>query len=323
VASLTHADLLTRIANRLRIPASNTTETAKLTALMNDAYRSIAMAHPTWWWLLDRQVVNTTAEVTTGTVAATNGSTSITFSDAPAASVAGAKIVVTGNTDDPAVAYRISAHTAAQTGATLDAAYTGTTVTESAFHVWTDEYSVAADTNRIVSILQGPATLREVGWREMDELKARDNARSGAPEFWSLRNFATSGDPTTQRRLVLHPYPDQSYRLEATYVQSLNTEVSSTTRFLIPDDYVDVLLHATLADGYPIFLNDTQRGLYHRQKADALLGRMIATQRTYEDAPAIQPAVAGYRSFYRRTSRMTPANVSLGQSAFARWPYVP
>lgn len=317
MASLTHSDLLTRIANRLRIPTSNTTETAKLTALMNDAYRAIATAHPTWWWLIDRQIVNTTAPVDDGTIAATAGSTTITFSSAPTSSVAGRKIVITENTDDP-VAYRIASHTANVTTATLDAAYTGTDVTTSDFVVHHDEYDLAADTNRVVRVKRPGAQrpLDEVDPDQMDTLRATE--RTGPPEAWAIFNFDTSGDPTTQKQLCLWPYPDDTYRLEVDYVQSLNTEVSSTTRFLIPDDYVDVLLHATLADGYPIFLNDVQRGLYHQKKADAILGRMIATQRSYDPAPTIQPRDM-YRGFYSSARRITPANADLGQY-FDRWP---
>jgi hypothetical protein len=318
VASLTHADLQTRIANRLRISTSHSAELTKLTALMNDAYRAVATAHPTWWWLEDRQIVNTVAELTTGTVAATNGSTTITFSDAPAATQAQKKILIDG--DGQTALYRISTHTAGQASATLDAAYTGTTVTAAAFHVWKDEYDVAADTNRILSILRSGTSvpMRQVSGAEMDRLKMND-ASEGPPRVYCLRNFDTSGDPTTQRQLVVHPFPDDTYRLEIAYIQSLNTEVSGSTRFLIPDDYVDILLHATLADGYPIFLNDTARGQVHRQRADALLARMIATQRTYDPAPTIQPAAGMYRGFYSRARRVTTSNADLG-SYFDRWP---
>lgn len=323
MASLTQSDLQTRIANRLRISTSHTAELTKITALINDAYRTVATAHPTWWWLLDRQVVNTSDDVTTGTIAATNGSTAVTFSSAPTVSVAQRKLFIDGNTDDPNAAYRIASHTASATAATLDAAYTGTTVTASAFQVYHDEYDLASDTNRIVSILRAGyrKPLRPIGIAEMDALKAYDTA-TGPPHVYCLRNFDTSGDPTTQKQLVVHPYPDATYRLEISYVQALNTEVSGTTRFLIPDDYVDVLLHMTLADGYPIFLNDVVRGEVHRRKADGLLGRMIATQRTYDDAPVLQPATAGYRNFYRRKATVSAATADLG-SYFDRWPNQP
>ena len=65
MASLTHSDLLTRCANALRIPTSNTTETAKVTALMNEVYRDIGARYPAWWWRRKRQTV--TYRITSGT----------------------------------------------------------------------------------------------------------------------------------------------------------------------------------------------------------------------------------------------------------------
>ena len=271
-----------------------------------------------WWWTFDRQIVNTSASITTGTIAATNGSTTVTFSSAPAVSVAGRKLFITSNSDDPA-GFRIASHTAAATTATLDAAYTGTTVTASDFAIYHDEIDLAADTGEIKSILRAGrhGTLREIGPSAMDARKST-GVRVGPPENYCVRNFSTSGDPTTVRKLVVDPFPDTTIRLEIGYYQTLNTEVSGSTRFLLPDDNVDVLLHMTLADGYPIFLNDSIRGAQEGKKADAILTRLIAQQRRYDDAPAIQPAMAGYRGFYRSARRVSSATADLG-SYFDRW----
>ena len=320
MASLTYSDLETRIANHLRLPTSNTAEMTKIGAIANEVYRDIGLKYPNWWWLRKAGVVNTTADVTTGTLAATNGSTGITFSSAPTDSATGKVISVTENVLDSGAFYRIASHTAASVSATLDAAYTGTTVTTSAFVVYQDQYSLPTDLKYIREIRRYGVVplLQKIGPEEMDRIKAYDTS-VGKPAVWTVRDFATSGDPTTAQRLIVHPYPDDTYRLELSYLQTLNTEVSSTTRFLIPDDYIQILIYGTLSRAYPIMLADTTRGLYYAGLYNSVLDQLVATQRTYEDLPATQPRDV-YRRFYHQQRRRGHASL---RSLFGRFPNEP
>lgn len=320
MATLTYSDLQTRIANHLRLPTSNTTEMTKIQAIANEVYRDIGLRNPNWWWLRKHAVINTVADVTTGTLAATNGSTTITFSTGPTDSAAGKVVLVTGNVLDSGAIYRISTHTAGATTATLDAAYTGTTVTASAYAVYQDRYNLATDTKDVREIrrygLVSP--LRRVGPEEMGEVKALDTS-VGKPLVWTVLDFSTTGDPTTARQLIVHPYPDDTYRLDLDYTQSLNTEVSSTTRFLIPDDYSQVLIYGTLSRAYPIMLSDPTRGLYFAGLFNAAMDSMVAAQRLYEGLPTTQP-LDTYRRFYHRQRRRGHATL---RSWFGRWPAEP
>ena len=317
MASLTYSDIETRCANHLRLPTSNTTEMTKLAAIINEVYRDIGLANPNWWWLRKFSVVNTVADVTSGTLAATNGSTTITFSTGPTASAAGKVILVTGNVDDASAVYRISAHTAAATTATLDAAYTGTTVTASAFAVYQDRYNLPTDLKDIRELRRFGLVkpLRRVGPEEMDRVKSYDQS-VGKPLLWTIRDFSTTGDPTTARQLIVHPYPDATYRLDVNYTQSLNTELSGTTRPLIPDDFSQILIYGTLSRAYPILMGDAaaNRGLYYAGLFNAGLEKMIATQRGYEDLPSTTPLDV-YRRFYHRGRRQGTL-----RSLFGRYP---
>lgn len=317
MASLTYSDLQTRVANRLRIPTSNTTEMTKLQAVINDVYRRICAKYD-WWWLYDRQVIVTSNDITTGTVSVTSGSTSVTFSSAPSVSVAGRILHVPGNATELG-RFRISTHTAATTAATLESAYTGSTDTAAGYSVWQDRYDLGADVGKVLWIVrQGYVEpLALISPQEMDRLKAYDTSE-GAPHFAAVYGFDTEGDPTTQRQLHIHPYPDDTYTLVVNYRQTLNTEVSSTTRFYIPDDWVFVLEDGALADGYPIFLNDDVRGQLYQQRFLDGLNLMVARQREQEGNPQIVPA-DNYRSFYQRGRRVTPGTADLG-SYFDRWP---
>lgn len=319
MASLTYTDIQTRCANHLRLPTSNTTEMTKLQALVNEVYRDIGMAYDNWRWLRKHAVLNTVAVVETGTLAATKGSTTITFSSGPTATAAGKVILVTGNVDDP-VAYRISAHTAGATTATLEAAYTGTTVTASAFKLYQDRYNLATDTKAIREIRRYGRVdpLRIVGPEVIDQAKIIDTSE-GTPMLVALRDYSTTGDPTTAKQLLVHPYPDDTYQLQIEYTQSLNTEVSGSTRFLCPDDYLQVLIYGTLSRAYPIMLADTTRGLYYAGLYNRAVDRMVATERQQEGFPTTVPADT-YRRFYHRERRRGHATL---RSQFERWPSEP
>ena len=157
--------------------------------------------------------------------------------------------------------------------------------------------------------------LRIGGADELDTLKNFDTS-VGKPLLVALRDFSTTGDPTTARQLIVHPYPDATYRLDVEYLQTLNTEVSSTTRFLIPDDYIQVLIYGALSRAFPIVLADTQRGLYYAGLYNEALGQMVATQRQQEGFFTTQPEDT-YRRYHRRDRRLGRSSL---RSLFGRYP---
>ena len=137
----------------------------------------------------------------------------------------------------------------------------------------------------------------------------------GKPQAYSVFDYACVGDPTSQRLLQIHPYPDDTYRLEVFYKQNLNTELSGTTRPFIPDDYSQVLIYGTLARAYPVFMNDVERGKYYGELFNDVLALMAAQQKEYaHDQPGLAP-----ENDYRRNRRRPSAGVSMG-SYFDRWP---
>ncbi len=101
-----------------------------------------------WYWARKHPpgVFNTEAEITTGTVSVTKGSTTLTFSSAPAASVAGWRIRINSLAPVP----RVSAHTAGQTTATLDAAWTEDSQSAVTYKLFKIEYTLATDFLRFV-----------------------------------------------------------------------------------------------------------------------------------------------------------------------------
>lgn len=93
-------------------------------------------------------IVNLEPPYSTGTVVATINSSAITFSVAPAPSVAGFQFKVQGQPE----VYRIAAHTAGATAATLDSIYVGDqNETAGIFDVFKLRYSLGSDVLGIVT----------------------------------------------------------------------------------------------------------------------------------------------------------------------------
>lgn len=125
---------------------------------LNLAYRKIVsgsceldpLATEDWIWARSRapKIITLQPLVETGTVNVSNNSTSITFSVAPAASVADWHIKCADHGD----VFRISSHTGGNTSATLDSVFTGTSSATSSYKLFKLEYSVgSSDILKILS----------------------------------------------------------------------------------------------------------------------------------------------------------------------------
>lgn len=312
-ANLTFSDIQTRVANQLRIPTTNTSEVAKIAALINEVYRDV-WAVQDWWFLVKRGVINTVARYDTGTISVTNGSTAATLSSSPAVglgSFTGRVLLTIGDVSDNNAVYRISSHTAGSTTITLDAAYTGDDNTTATYKIYQDSYSAPVDLGKLLKPKRYGRSfpMEPIGMGDMADIKSSDQSE-GKPAVFSLIDFATTGDPTTARQLVVHPYPDATYRIEFTYKQQLNTELSGTTQPLIPDEYRHILVYGALARGYPVLLADTDRGTYFQNLFNDVLRLIAGANREYgQDAPQLTPV---QNDRMMNTHRRPRGRVSLG-----------
>lgn len=121
---------------------------------LNRAYRALWMGgtefDPTineeWWWLQSRGTLVLQPTNTSGTVAVTNNSAAVVFSEAKTFDLtSGWYLKVTGETD----VYRFSAQDANQSNATLDSVFTGDTDTGASFTLFKLEYDLGGDVLRL------------------------------------------------------------------------------------------------------------------------------------------------------------------------------
>ena len=319
--NLQFADISTRVMNNLRLPVTNLTEQAKVNALINEVYRDLYLKHD-WWFLVKFKAINTSPVIESGTVAVTQASTTITFSTAPQqysanVSIANYVFMVPGQANDPSAVYRIASHTSGALTATLDTAYTDTTATGLAFKVYQDKYALPADCGKVLNVTRYGEfhPVQRVGVEAIQQVKQADTT-ANRPQMYTVYDFVTTGDPTTQRWLWVHPYPDKSYRMDVYYKQQLNTEASCTDEIFFPDEYRQMLIYGALARAYPIFHKDLERGRFFQSLFNDLLALAVAQHKEYAaDKSAVAPE-PGYRARQRR-----PRTAYTLGSYFDRLPY--
>lgn len=194
-------------------------------------------------------VVQTVTDYTTGTVATTSGSVTITFSATIAATKAGQYIQTSSSNDW----YKISTHTAGTATATLEIAAI-TTAAAATYTIRKFYYSTDSTLDRILAIKQAilPYQLVETGPEYFDAYNP-GHLSSGTPRFYMPSGLDSSGYPQFQ----LWPNPDAVINLSVDYLKvatdmSLDADVS-----VIPAKWAtSVLLDGAEMEAFQ-FLDDT------------------------------------------------------------------
>jgi hypothetical protein len=317
--ALTTTDVMTRVMNNLRLPNTVGSEQYnRVLAILNEVYREI-LGKYVWRFLLKRLVFNTTPRYDAGTLTLTYNSTYATLSGPAVSSLLNRKVIIGGQASDSGAVYRIASHSANTSEIQFDAAYTGASLASTSYEIYQDEYNLATDCARVMFMTRFGFTnlFNIIGNQEMMRVKQFDTT-VGEPMAATLMDFATSGDPTTQRVVMLHPYPDLAYRLEARYKQGGNAELSGTAKPLLPDEWIQVLIYGASARAYVIVQDDLQKATFFTQLFNDNLNLMVAQQREWEGYGGIVPKDQ-HRGFYTTSNRETAATGDLG-TLFDRWP---
>lgn len=238
---------------------------------INNAQQSILRAAE---WPFNRAssplVVQTVTDYTTGTVATTAGSTTITFSSAPSTSKTGYFIQTSSSNDW----YRITAHTAASTTATLEIAAL-TTATAATFIVRKFYYSTDSTVDRIIQIFQDvlPYQLIETTPEYFQSFNPGFLA-SGTPRLYCMAGMDSSGYP----QLRLWPSPDTAINLRIDYYKVAADMSSDSDVSVIPAKWhTTVLLEGAKAQAFS-FLDDARMA-----NSVAIFDRMIEEMKTESD----------------------------------------
>lgn len=316
----TFQTIWTAVMNRIRMPVTNTAELVKVKQIVNDVYRDVLLQED-WYWSIKRHVFNTASAYDAGTIEVIEGSTAFTLSDTPTTglgSFAGRKLMVTAGTQDSNAVQRIATHIAALATGLLDLEYTNPSSSTAGFHIYQDEYDLPTDFLSLVDFqrfgYQLPA--RPIGPRDMLALKG-SNTAVGKPQAYTVLDYDTTGTPTTQRQLWVHPYPDKTYRMEVYYRRQATEMVSAEDQPAMPEEHRHVLIDGAAAVCYSVMLADDARGQVWQQRFVEGVNRMATQHReTTGQKPRIVP-LDSHRSWFKGR-RVSPGARDSG-SWFDRW----
>lgn len=209
-------DIYTAILELLKIQASDTTTLNRIKRDINIAYEDVISRHE-WWWNRSLTTLQLPAKITTGTISVTSGSTTVTFSSAPAASVAGYRLKIGSSSD----VYNVSTHTGGATTAVLTIAYIGNTDTDLTYKCWKDYVLLPTDCKETVmvqhSVYADP--VEELGLEDFRRVVAQQPDREGPPLYYTTDDFDSAG----KRKLRYWP---------AVYATKLNLDVDYTMNFV-------------------------------------------------------------------------------------------
>lgn len=185
-----------------------------------------------------------------GTVSATLGDSTITFSSVIANSVAGWHIKIDGEDD----VFRINSHTAGTATANIDTGFTGTTVSAATFKLMKLEYEVGGgELLRLVSpfrVFQSSNYTDDykiygISPDKFDQLYPLSRIQSGIPECFKV--VKTRGNTAT---IIFNRYLDTEYlKVEYDYTEKPDvlTTSSTTDDIFVPDEWRYIIADFALA----------------------------------------------------------------------------
>lgn len=250
---MTFTTLKARIAGETGL--DTTTDDTLLGTWANTAYKSI-LGSFRWPWLLKNSIIQTVADITTGTVSIAANGTSGTFSSGPAASVANQYMIQFPTYSDDW--YLISAHIAAGTAFTLANAFTGTAPISGATYICRKiYYSFPSDCDGIIGLRQAitDIDLTPVDIRTFDRYLP-DPTATGAPLIFALAGYDTSKN----WQMTLYPTPSSVMNLQLRYYTMPADMSSGSDTPVLPEKFHDTIVFLALYNyGHPYIDDDRVR----------------------------------------------------------------
>lgn len=261
-----------------------TADTTAIKAWINQAYKHVNGIF-NWPWLLKHGTIQTTADITTGTVSINAASTSLTFSSAPASSVANQYMIqFTDESDDW---YIISAHTGGQTSATLSVAFNGSSNISGASYILRKVFtSLPSDLDRIVDLRQArtDTKLGAVDIRTFDRYLP-DPTATGDPMYYYLSGLDTSG----YWQIGLYPIPTSTENIQVRYLKIPSDLSADADLPVIPEKYHDILVYGALyMFGHP-YIDDDRYKLALQRYSDLLNEMKLTYNPVPDQANVLQP----------------------------------
>lgn len=227
-----------------------------------------------WPFMLAQEIVQTVPDITTGTVSVNAGDTALTFSSAPVVSVTDRYIKLSTSSDW----YRITAHTAAVTTATMNPAYTGSAnLTDGTYTIRKLLYATTTPLMQILDMKQLVTPVRIISQspRSADFLFPL-YYDAGMPYYYIM----SSPDSSGTQQFSLMPTPSDVMNIMVRGIRALTDLSADGDLPLIPVPWHDGILNFASFYGFQS-MDDT------RAKIELELGelRIADMERAYSHDP--------------------------------------
>lgn len=243
MSTMAFSTLRSEVASQLRLNTSEANHATLINRWINLAQDDIWSRYD-WPWALEREIVQTVADKTAGTVSINSGATAVTGSSTSFASGDVNKYIQFSSSNDW---YRISAFTSA-TSITIESAYTATTnLSGGTYTIRRFFYNVSANVEKILSVRQtiSPAKLELIHFRKLDYFRPHQTA-TGNP----IRYVIWGYDSSDRWQFSLDPWPSTVMNLEVRYKKKATDLSADSDTSEIPEKWKTVLLDGALYHGF-------------------------------------------------------------------------
>lgn len=312
----TYSDLYTDLQNRVRVTTGVTATETQAKRYINIALQDLHLGFDYKFpWAERHGRLITQAQYSTGTLTATQGSTTLTgqstfWNTANAFSVnnmrTNGKIKIAGSLTP----YVISS-VGSDTAAVLTSKFTESTQATQTYVYYEDEYDLASDFLRPIDA-QRFSTEIAIDLLSRTEFRRRypgNSVPTSQPAVACINDYAPSGNTTPIRRAQFHPPPSIAMTIPYTYITSLlatssagvaQTQLSADTdEPIIPLRYRHALVYHALYHWYRDKKDDARSQEAKGEYTDVML-RIVSDVEVGGVRPQIQPRVGGYAAAARR-----------------------
>jgi len=307
------SDLYTDLSNRVQVSTgvTATENIAKryINTALKDAHIGFGEYFP-WCWR--RGTLRTHAAYTTGTVAVTNGSTTVTGTNTAWATAnayaennarVGGKIIIEGSE-----VYEVTA-VGSDTSLTIGTAYIGDTDSGLSYTYFEDEYALASDFSRPISFesFSDNMDVPLISLQEFRRAFPRNNV-TGKPKTATLLTLGPSSTVGTRRRVRFYRPPDATYLIPYSYVTDLlamtsagataTDLVNDADQPIVPYGYRHAIVLHALKNWFRDKKDDARSAEVNSEWTD-LMRRIVGDQEIGAPRPKIQPRISAVRRHAR------------------------
>lgn len=183
----TFKDIQDAVVEELKIQPEDTTAINRIKRDINFIYTNEVISNNHWNWLLGEVNLTHRQFIELGTVSVTQGSRNVTLTDAPAISVKGYRIRISGHDD----VYDIAEHTAGGTAIVLTTDFVAATNTAINYNLWLDKLALPTDLKEVIEVRHYGSRfpLLNLGLQEFRTQVGLWQSLEGFPNCYSTNNY--------------------------------------------------------------------------------------------------------------------------------------